>query len=161
MKSRSAANVPFGIGLRSACLIAVAIGIFGMHALANCGMTDMVGMAGMAPTSMTQTADTEHLGSVARGLADGSGQAGMESVTVEAHTVQAGPVEDGSGMGMSLVKWCITVLVTGVGAAVYFTRRARSREWSLPRRVSVVAIIVRVGRHVAARPLSQLSILRC
>ena len=45
MKPRFAARVRVRVALQSACLIAVAVGIFGMNALGNCGMPDMLGMS--------------------------------------------------------------------------------------------------------------------
>ena len=56
MKPRFAARVRVRVALQSACLIAVAVGIFGMNALGNCGMPDMLGMSSMTPTSINQSA---------------------------------------------------------------------------------------------------------
>ena len=158
MKPRFAARVRVRVALQSACLIAVAVGIFGMNALGNCGMPDMLGMSSMTPTSINQSADGS--ASSTHGQTADSALASTESRTVTGKSVQAGPVEEDGGMGV--VGWCLAALVTGLGVVMYLARRRLRRpSWLLPRFENLFAIIERVGRPLPAPSLSQLSILRC
>ncbi len=161
MTSRIAVTAPVRVALRSVCLIAVAVGIFGMHVLANCGVGvgGMTSMAGMPMAAVTQMADPNLSAAREAVVVD---HLDMASVVRDVVTVRIGPVGDDGGMGMSMIEWCLAVIVLGLGALLYFRRHRWGRPtWLFPRFARLFATIERTGRHLPALSLSQLSLLRC
>lgn len=147
MTSRFSVVLPHRVALRLACLIAVAVALCGMHAFGACGVdgTRMTGMTVMTAGSTPQ--------SYVMGAASGESSRA---------TAQLDAADQGGGMGMSMVEWCLAVILVGLGT-VLALRRARSLSsgWLLPRVTGLCESLTWAGRRTPPPLMPQLSILRC
>jgi hypothetical protein len=154
MISRPAMEAPAHVVLRAACLLAVLVGIFGMHGLANHGVS---GMEAMPRTFIAPAYDTT--GSAAAASSElGSVRVSADSAA-DGHAAVAGNTDLG-GMDMSMAGLCLAVLIIGLGAVSLWLRAHRPVRpaWVLSR---LIGTIERAGRDPDPPSLGHLSIRRC
>lgn len=154
LRSRIPARAPFA--LRAACLLAVLVGIVGMHGLANHGVggADAMPHTFIASMATRQPAPSvEDLGGL------GNIELSPESSPGIGILASQAPAMPG-GMDMTMAGLCLAILILGLGAMALWLRRRRTTSvmWVLPR---PVAVIGRHGRAPDPPSLRQLSILRC
>ena len=133
------------VALRLVGLLAVVVGVIGMHGLANHGVT---GMEAMGPPSVATT--------VTSAITAAETTAGAVRAEVVASAAPILP----PGMDMNMAGWCIAILMLGVGAVSMLLRGngLTLAPWVLPLAVRTVH---RYGRDPDPPSLRRLSIQRC
>lgn len=146
--------------LRAACFMAVLVGIFGMHGLANHGARG----ADMMPHNLMSQAHSGPAVMDATDHAQGTGvyevmAVGAAPTLVDAQVTSVGSSQPG-GMDMSMTGLCLAVLIIGFGTlSLWFARRRRPLPaWVLSRAARAREL---TGRVADPPSLQGLSIRRC
>ena len=146
--------------LRAACLMAVLVGIFGMHGLADHGVsgTDLMphSVMSQAYAGMNDMDAFESAAMRTGGPAVIS--QGASSAFGEGNVVSMGPSQD--GMDLNMTGLCLAILIIGFGTlSLWLARRRTPRPaWVSPHAARAVE---RSGRHADPPSLQVLSIRRC
>lgn len=133
------------VALRLMGLLAVVVGVIGMHGLANHGVTAMESMGAPNVATTVASANTAAEATADTGL--------VAAVEVAAPILPA-------AMDMNMAGWCIAILILGVGAVSMLLRGKglRLAPWVMP---PAVRTVHRYGRDPDPPSLKRLSIQRC